>query len=36
MRHDREGPYSLQTLAALPKPSIFETDPLKLRDRMID
>lgn len=35
MRHDREGPYSLQTLAALPKPSIFETDPLKIRARMI-
>lgn len=35
MRHDREGPYSLQSLAAVTKPQIYETDPIKIRDRMI-
>lgn len=35
MRSDRLGPYSLDTLRALPVPDIYERDPLKIRDRMI-
>ncbi|UXN07504.1 baseplate J/gp47 family protein [Bartonella sp. HY761] len=35
MRRDREGPYSLEALLKTPLPQIYETDPLKIRDRMI-
>lgn len=36
MRTDRPGTYSLEALATTPTPQIYETDPIKIRDRMID
>lgn len=36
MRTDRPGVYSLEALSATPAPRIYETDPLIIRDRMID
>lgn len=36
MRTDRPGTYSLEALSATPAPQIYETDPLIIRDRMID
>lgn len=35
MRTDNPGPFSLDTLANTPRPQIYETNPLEIRDRMI-
>lgn len=36
MRIDSPSTYSLETLSSTPAPQIYETDPIKIRDRMID